>query len=83
MLAYTCFVNSNYMYYRRSLDYFEKFIRKGNEDIILLDIEFKLKEIIISFENVETEEEFYKNIPINKFLDDFYHENINENITKQ
>lgn len=78
MLAYTCFVNAKSMYYRRALDYFEKFIKKGNEDIVLLDVDFKLKEIVICFKNVETEVGFYKNISINKFLDDFYHENITE-----
>ena len=74
MLAYTCFINSNHIYYRRALDYFEKFIQKENEDISLLDVEFKMNEVIISFENVETEEKFYRNIPINEFLDDFYHD---------
>lgn len=68
MLAYTCFVNANSMYYRRALDYFEKFIKKGNEDIVLLDVEFKLKEIKIYFENIETEEEFYRNISIDEFI---------------
>lgn len=68
MLAYTCFVNANSMYYRHALDYFEKFIKKGNEDIVLLDVEFKLKEIKIYFENIETEEEFYRNISIDEFI---------------
>lgn len=68
MLTYTCFINANSMYYRRALDYFEKFIKKENEDIVLIDVEFKPKEIIISFENVETEEGFYRNIPVDEFL---------------
>lgn len=68
MLAYTCFVNANSMYYRHALDYFKKFIKKGNEDIVLLDVEFKLKEIKIYFENIETEEEFYRNISIDEFI---------------
>lgn len=68
MLTYTDFINANSMYYRRALDYFEKFIKKENEDIVLIDVEFKPKEIIISFENVETEEGFYRNIPVDEFL---------------
>lgn len=51
------------------------FIRKNTpelraklEDIGLLDVEFKIDKVIISFENIETEEKFYRNIPIDEFL---------------
>lgn len=71
MLAYINFVESNRFYYGKALDYFEKFIQKGNEDIVIQDVEFKLNEVIISWENVETEDQFYRNIPINDFLNSF------------
>ena len=71
MLAYTCFINANSAYYRHALDYFDEFIVKDNEDIVLIDVEFKIDEVIISFENIETEEKFYRNIPIDEFLNYF------------
>jgi hypothetical protein len=71
MLAYTCYINAHRAYYRCALDYFDKFIRKDNEDIVLLDVEFKINEVIITFENAETEEQFYRNIPIVEFINYF------------
>lgn len=71
MLAYTCYINAHNAYYRYALDYFDEFIRKDNEDIVLLDIDFKINEVIISFENVETEEQFYRNISIEEFINYF------------
>jgi hypothetical protein len=79
MLAYTCFINAHRAYYRCALDYFDEFIRKDNEDIVLLDIDFKINEVIISFENVETEEQFYRNISIEEFINYFKND---KNITK-
>ena len=46
MLAYTCFINANSAYYRHALDYFDEFIVKDNEDIVLLDVEFKTNNLI-------------------------------------
>lgn len=71
MLAYTCYINTHCAYYRCALDYFDEFIKKDNEDIVLLDVEFKLDEVIISFENVETEHGFYRNIPVDEFINYF------------
>ena len=45
--------------------------KKDNEDIVLLDVDFKLDEVIISFENVETEHGFYRNIPVDEFINYF------------
>ncbi len=71
MLAYTCFINAYRAYYRHALDYFYEFIKKDNEDIVLLDVEFKINEVIISFKNVETEEGYYRNIPVDEFINYF------------
>ena len=70
-ITYYNYVNSHKKYYRKALDYFDEFIRKDNEDIVLLDVDFKIDEVIISFENVETDEEFYRSIPIEEFINYF------------
>lgn len=70
-IIYYNYINSHKKYYRKALDYFDEFIQKDNEDIVLLDVEFKINEVIISFENVETEKKFYKNVPIDEFLNYF------------
>lgn len=70
-IAYYNYVNLHEKYYRKALDYFYEFISKDDEDIVLLGIDFKIDEVIISFENVETEEKFYRNIPIDEFLNYF------------
>lgn len=70
-ITYYNYINSHKKYYRKALDYFEEFIRKDNEDIELLDIEFKMNEVIISFKNVEIEVGFYRSIPINEFINYF------------
>lgn len=70
-ITYYNYINSYKKYYRKALDYFDEFICKDDEDIVLLDVEFKINEVIISFENVETEKKFYKNIPIDEFLNYF------------
>lgn len=71
MLAYTCYINTHRAYYRCALDYFYEFIKKDNEDIVLLDVVFKLDKVMISFENVETEHEFYINITVDEFINYF------------
>lgn len=71
MLVYTCYINAHRAYYRCALDYFYEFIQKDNEDIVLLDVVFKINEVKISFENVETEDQFYRNIPIDEFINYF------------
>lgn len=58
MERYINYINSHKKYYRMALDYFDEFIQKDNEDIGLLDVEFKIDKVIISFENVETEKNF-------------------------
>lgn len=64
-------------YYRSALDYFDTMIQKENEDIVLTDVEFKLNEIIISYEDIEKGGYFYEKIKIEDFLN-FHYDNLNK-----
>ena len=77
MLAYLEWKRLYSSYYRSALDYFYSNIQKENDDIALIDIEFKINEVIISYENLETGFGYYKSIKIEDFLN-FHYDNLNK-----
>ena len=64
-------------YYRSALDYFDTKLCQDNEYLILNDVEFKNNEIIISYEDVDNELNYYEKIKIEDFLN-FHYDNLNK-----
>lgn len=77
MLAYLEWKRLYSSYYRSALDYFDTKLCQDNEDLLLNDVEFKLNEIIISYEDIEKGEYFYEKIKIEDFLN-FHYDNLNK-----
>ena len=77
MLTYLEWKRLYSSYYRSALDYFDTKLRQDNEDLVLSDVEFKDNEIIISYEDVENELNYYEKIKIEDFLN-FHYDNLNK-----
>ena len=77
MLAYLEWKHLYSSYYRSALDYFDTKLRQDNEDLVLSDVEFKMNEIVISYEDIEKGGYFYEKIKIEDFLN-FHYENLNK-----
>ena len=77
MLTYLEWHRLHTSYYRSALEYFYSMLKKDNEDIVLIDIEFKSNDIRITYENVETGFGYYKDVKIEDFID-FHKENLNK-----
>lgn len=77
MLTYLEWKRLYSSYYRSALDYFDTKLCQDNEDLVLSDVEFKNNEIIISYEDVENELNYYEKIKIEDFLN-FHYDNLNK-----
>lgn len=77
MLAYLEWHRLYTSYYRSALEYFVSMLKKDNEDIVLIDIEFNANDIRITYENVETGFSYYRDVKIEDFIN-FHKENLNK-----